>query len=139
MKTLFRGGTVVSGTGKRRADILVEDETIAAVGQIEEAADHVVDVSGRLIFPGFIDGHTHMDLEVSGTVTADSFSTGTKAEIVSGTTCLIDFATQNRGETLAFALNRWHEKADGGSSCDYAFHLAISDWNEHVSRELEDR
>ena len=105
MKTLFRGGTVVSARGKRKLDVLVEDERIRAVdGHIEDSEAHVVDVTGKLIFPGFIDGHTHMDLEVSGTVTADGFETGTRAELAGGTTCLIDFATQNRGETLACAL-----------------------------------
>lgn len=138
MKTLFRGGTVVSGQEKRKLDILVEDETIQAVaGRIEDSEAQIVDVSGKLIFPGFIDGHTHMDLEVSGTVTADGFETGTRAELAGGTTCLIDFATQNKGETLGFALERWHQKADGKSSCDYAFHLALSDWNETISQELE--
>ena len=110
MKTLFRGGTVVNGQGKRKLDILIEDEIIQAVaGQIDDPEADIVDVTGKLIFPGFIDGHTHMDLEVSGTVTADGFATGTKAELAGGTTCLIDFATQNRGETLAYALNRWHK------------------------------
>lgn len=138
MKTLFRGGTVVSARGKRKLDVLVEDERIRAVdGHIEDSEAHVVDVTGKLIFPGFIDGHTHMDLEVSGTVTADGFETGTRAELAGGTTCLIDFATQNRGETLACALEHWHRKADGKSSCDYTFHLALSDWNEQISRELE--
>ena len=138
MKTLFRGGTVVSGQDMRKLDILVEGETIQAVaGTIDDSEARIVDISGKLIFPGFIDGHTHMDLEVSGTVTADGFETGTKAELAGGTTCLIDFATQNKGETLAYALERWHEKADGKSSCDYAFHLALSDWNESINRELE--
>lgn len=137
MKTLFRGGIVVSAREKKRLDILVEGEVIAAVGErISDADARVVDVSGRLIFPGFIDGHTHMDLEVAGTVTADGFLTGTRAELAGGTTCLIDFATQNRGETLDYALRHWHGKADGKSSCDYAFHLAISDWNAEIDREL---
>lgn len=138
MKTLFQGGTVVSGTEMRRMDVLVEDERILAVGEnLKEPGAHIVDVSQKLVFPGFIDGHTHMDLEVSGTVTADGFETGTKAELAGGTTCLIDFATQNKGETLDYALKRWHRKAEGRASCDYAFHLAISDWNEEVSRELD--
>ena len=138
MKTLFRGGIVVSGRAQKELDILVDGEKIAAVGRrLSDADAHVVDVSGKFVFPGFIDGHTHMDLEVSGTVTADGFDTGTQAELAGGTTCLIDFATQNKGESLSYALKRWHEKADGQACCDYAFHLAISDWNEEVSRELE--
>lgn len=139
MKTLFTGGIVVSGTKKRKRDVLVEDGRIAAVGEhLTDEEARVLDVSGKLIFPGFIDGHTHMDLEVSGTVTADGFESGTRAEAAGGTTCLIDFATQNKGETLGYALKHWHEKADGKASCDYAFHLALSDWNGDVSRELDD-
>lgn len=137
-RLLFRGGMVVSGTGVTEADVLVEGERIAAVGNISETGGaEIVDVSGKYLFPGFIDAHTHMDLDVSDTVTADGFDSGTKAELSGGTTCIIDFATQNRGETLKYALEHWHEKADGKASCDYAFHLALSDWNDQVSRELE--
>ena len=137
MKRLFRGGIVVSGARQRRADVLTEDEKILQVeSRIEDADAEVTDITGKYLFPGFIDGHTHMDLEVAGTVTADGFDTGTKAEIAGGTTCIVDFATQNRGESLAFALARWHEKADGKASCDYAFHLALSDWNASVKKEL---
>ena len=109
-KQLFRGGTVVSGTGCQKADVLAEGEKITAVGRNLKAEDaETVDVTGRYLFPGFIDAHTHMDLEVSGTVTADGFDTGTKAELAGGTTCIVDFATQNRGESLPYALARWHE------------------------------
>lgn len=141
MKRLLKGGTLVSGEGCRKADVLMEE----ASGRIEAVAEEiapeenceVVDVEGKLIFPGFIDGHTHFDLEVSGTVTADDFASGTKAAVAGGTTLIIDFATQNKGETLHQALDNWHKKADGRSSCDYGFHMAISDWNEDISRELE--
>lgn len=139
MKRLFRGGIVVSGEGQKKADVLVEGEKIAGIGSGLEGEDaEVIDVTGKYLFPGFIDGHTHMDLEVSGTVTADGFDTGTKAELAGGTTCIVDFATQNKGESLAYALKRWHEKADGKASCDYAFHLALSDWNESVKEELKE-
>lgn len=137
MERLFRGGKIVSADGVRQLDLLVRDDKIAAVGEhLEVNNAEIVDVTGKYLFPGFIDAHTHMDLEVSGTVTADGFETGTKAEISGGTTCIVDFATQNKGETLAYALEQWHKKADGRSSCDYAFHLAISDWNEEISSEL---
>ena len=97
MKRLFRGGTVVSGDGLKKMDVLVKGEKILAMGEDLEFKDaEIVDVTGKLLFPGFIDPHTHMDLEVSGTVTADGFDTGTKAEIAGGTTCIIDFATQNK-------------------------------------------
>lgn len=137
MKRLFKGGTIVSGEGMKQLDILVKGEKILAVGEDLEFRDaEIEDVSGKYLFPGFIDAHTHMALEVSGTITADKFDTGTKAEIAGGTTCIVDFATQNKGESLKEALDNWHKKADGESSCDYAFHLAISDWNEKVSEEL---
>lgn len=122
-----------------KLDLLVKGEKILAVGKDLDFPDaETVDVRGKLLFPGFIDAHTHMALEVSGTVTADKFDTGTKAELAGGTTCIIDYATQYRGESLRQGLDNWHKKADGHSSCDYAFHLAITDWNEEVSRELEE-
>ena len=139
MKRVFRGGIIVSGSESKKADVLIEDEKIVSVGEnLNAEGAEVVDVTGKYLFPGFIDGHTHMDLEVSGTVTADGFDTGTRAELAGGTTCIVDFATQNKGESLAFALKHWHEKADGKANCDYAFHLALSDWNEEISRELEE-
>lgn len=138
-KILFQGGTVISSTGRTKADLLVEGGKILAVGSsLDAEGAEVVNVAGKYLFPGFIDSHTHMDLEVSGTVTADGFDTGTRAELSGGTTCIVDFATQNRGETLSYALKHWHEKADGKANCDYAFHLALSDWNESVSQELEE-
>ena len=138
MKRLFRGGIVVSGEECKKADVLIEDEKIVKVEEnIEDPADEVLDVTGKYLFPGFIDGHTHMALEVSGTITADDFDTGTRAELAGGTTCIVDFATQNKGESLDLALENWHKKADGKAHCDYAFHLAISDWNPDISSELE--
>lgn len=138
MKRLFRGGIVISGSDQKVADVLTEDQVIIKVEEhIEDAEAEIVDVAGKYLFPGFIDGHTHMDLDVSSTVTADGFDTGTKAELAGGTTCIVDFATQNKGESLSYALEHWHQKADGRASCDYAFHLAISDWNQKISDELE--
>lgn len=142
MKRMLKGGIVISGSESRRLDVLMDDEsgTITQVGANlpPGLADEVTDVSGKLLFPGFIDAHTHFDLEVSGTVTADNYESGTRAALSGGTTLIIDFATQNKGESLAEALANWHRKADHNSSCDYAFHMAISDWNEQISEELEE-
>lgn len=90
------------------------------------------------MFSGFIDGHTHLDMPVSGTVTADDFASGSIAALAGGTTTLIDFATQDRGDTLAHTLEIWHGRADGKCSCDYGFHMAITDWNERTRAELHD-
>ena len=130
----FRGGTVVSAGGSEKRDIYVENGRITQSGE----ADTEVDVSGCLLFPGFIDSHTHMDMPVSGTVTADSFPTGTAAAVAGGTTVIVDFATQDRGHTLREALDLWHERADGRCACDYGFHMAVTDWNAHTARELQD-
>ena len=137
MGTLLRGGSVVSGQGVCRGDVLLEGEKIAAVGENLPVGDaNVVDCTGKLLFPGFIDGHTHFDLEVAGTITADDFATGTRAAIRGGTTTVVDFAAPDKGETLASGLERWRRKAAAGTFCDYGFHMTIDDWNEGISREI---
>ena len=139
MKILLKGGTVVSGEGTAIQDVLIEDEKISKVGQnLAENGAEIVDVSGKLLFPGFIDAHTHFDLEAAGTVTADDFDTGSRAALLGGTTTVIDFATQYHGESLNHAFAHWLNKAKGKASCDYGFHMAISDWNAAVSEELTD-
>lgn len=135
-KLLFKGGTLVSARGAKKADVLISGEKIVAVGKHLSADAQVVNVSGKLIFPGFIDAHTHFDLEVSDTVTADDFEAGTRAALAGGVTTVVDFATQNKGEMLTDALNNWHMKVFANSSCDYAFHMAISDWREDIKNEL---
>ena len=139
MRTLFKGGTVVSGQGTRPADVLVEGETISAVG-MDLSADgaQIVDCAGKLLFPGFIDAHTHFDLAVAGTVTADDFATGSRAALRGGTTTVIDYAAPDKGETLACGLAKWREKAADRCACDYGFHMAVTEWNEATRAELAD-
>ena len=128
----FAGGIVVSARGQERRDVYADAGKIVPPGP----ADETVDVSGCLLFPGFIDAHTHMDMPVSGTVTADSFPSGTAAAVAGGTTVILDFATQDRGHTLAEALDLWHTRADGRCACDYGFHMAVTDWNDRTKKEL---
>ena len=103
MKKVLKGGTVVGGSGSVRADVLIDGEKVAAVGtgeEMERLADEdtqIVDVEGCLLFPGFIDAHTHFDLHVAGTVTADDFATGTRAAVRGGTTTIVDFGTSMKG------------------------------------------
>ena len=87
----------------------------------------VIDCTGKLLFPGFIDAHTHFDLDVCNTSTADDFYTGGRAALKGGTTLVIDFACPNKGETLQYGLDLWHKKADGRTACDYSFHMTIDD------------
>ena len=108
MKTLLRGGLVVSGGEVRQADVLLEKGQIAAVGsQLPSEGAHIVDCAGKLLFPGFIDGHTHFDLPVAGTITADDFATGSRAALRGGTTMVVDFSAPDKGETLHHGLDLW--------------------------------
>ena len=139
MKYLFKNGTVVSGRGTRRADVLVEDEKILQVARgISDPLARTVDVTGKLLLPGFIDAHTHFDLDVCNTTTADDFDSGTRSAIRGGTTTVVDFACPNKGESLHYGLDLWHKKADGNCWCDYGFHMTIDDWTEDIEREIDD-
>ena len=140
MKYLLKNGTVVSGEKSEKLDVLVEGEKIINVGRDLGSDDaEVIDVTGKLLFPGFIDGHTHFDLEVAGTVTADDFETGTRAALLGGTTLVIDYASQDKGgHTLKEGLDKWHKKADGKCSCDYSFHMSIVEWNDKTEAEVQD-
>ena len=139
MMRLFKGGTVVSGRGTKRADVLIDGEKIVQVGRNIIAPNaQVIDVTGMLLLPGFIDAHTHFDLDVCNTTTTDDFTSGSRAALRGGTTTVVDFACPNKGETLHDGLKLWHEKADGKTYCDYGFHMTIDDWNETIEREIDD-
>ena len=139
MKYLFNIGTVVSGRGTRRADVLVENEKILQVGRnLSDPLARAIDVTGKLLMPGFIDAHTHFDLDVCNTTTADNFDSGTKSAIRGGTTTIVDFACPNKGESLHHGLDLWHRKADGKCWCDYGFHMTIDDWNAEIEKEIDD-
>lgn len=135
---IIQNGQLVSPQGLTKADLAIEDGRIAAIAEHIEPGenDTVQDAEGCYVFPGFIDGHTHLDMDSGVTVTADDFTTGTRAAVCGGTTTLVDFATQDKGDTLMHALEAWHKKAQGKSSCNYAFHMAITDWNEAVKAEI---
>ena len=137
MKTLFKNATVVNADGSRVADVLVCNDKIKLIDDHIESPDaRVVDCAGLLMFPGAIDAHTHFDLDVANTTTADDFRTGTRAALRGGTTAVVDFACPNKGESLQYGLDLWHKKADGRSACDYGFHMTIDDWNESIPAEL---
>lgn len=136
--TILQNGALMTPEGPMNADLRMDG------GKIAEIAPHirpgggedVVDASGCWVCPGFIDGHTHLDLDTGATRTADDFASGTRAAVCGGTTTICDFATQDRGDTMAHALEVWHGLADGMSSCNYAFHMAVTDWNERTKAEL---
>lgn len=139
MDILLKGGMVVSPEESKIMDVLIKGEIIARIGEnLSAEGAKVIDVSGKLLFPGFIDTHTHFDLDAGTFFTADDFLSGSNAAIVGGTTTVLDHTTQNRGETLKEALAIWHKKADGKASCDYGFHMSISEWNDSTREELKE-
>ena len=136
-RLLFTGGTVITAEGSYQADVLVEDEKIIAVGAaLSSDGAETVDASAKLVMPGFIDAHTHMDMPFGGTVTADDWATGTAAAAAGGTTTIIDFALQEEGGALAGAVETWTEKARDKALIDYGFHVAITDLRDDVKTEL---
>lgn len=138
MGIVLRGGRIVTAVDDYRADLRIEGEQVVAIGKdIRRPEDKVLEVDGCFLFPGGIDPHTHFDLPVGNTVTADDFSSGTKAALLGGTTTIIDFATQFKGETLSSALANWHAKAVGKCYADYGFHMAITDWHADTPREMD--
>jgi dihydropyrimidinase len=140
MRTVIAGGTVVSATGRRSADVLVDGSRI--VGVVDPDAHdwgrdaRVLDATGRYVLPGGVDAHTHMELPVSGTVSADDFVTGTRAALLGGTTTIVDYAGQDRGGGLLEGVERWRERASGRACGDYAFHLMVTDVRPDVLDEM---
>ena len=139
MGIVLKGGKVITAEKTYESDVRIEGKKIVSIGEnLIQEGDKVVDVTGCYLLPGGIDPHTHMDLDVGSTVTADDFESGTKAAVMGGTTTLIDFATQDRGHSLKEALANWHKKAENKCYCDYGFHMAITEWNKSISEEMKD-
>src|SRR5437764_10365421 len=138
MRTLIKNGTVVTATDTYKGDVLVEDETISTIGSsLDVQADTTIDAAGKYVLPGGIDVHTHMDMPFGGSKSADDFETGTKAAAFGGTTTIVDFAIQYRGQTLHHAMETWAAKADGKAVIDYGFHMIVTELNDQVEGEMD--
>ena len=140
MRTLITNGTIVTADGSYPADVLIDGETIAAIGAglagMAEV-DETIDATGRYVIPGGIDVHTHMELPFGGTAAKDTFETGTRAAAFGGTTSIVDFAVQSRGASLREGLDTWHAKAEGNAVLDYGFHMIMSDVNDDTLKEMD--
>src|SRR3981189_581489 len=137
MRTLIKSGTVVTATDQYKGDVLVEAEQAAGiVTTLDIVADRVIDATAKYVLPGGIDVHTHLDMPFGGTTSADDFETGTRAAAFGGTTTLIDFAIQYKGQTLRTAFDTWMQKASGKAVCDYAFHCIITDLADAQLKEM---
>ena len=142
MSVLIKNGRVVTAVDDYHADLFIEGETVSMIGKnLNVKAEKEIDAEGKLVIPGGIDPHTHMDMPFGGTKSCDDFETGTRAAAFGGTTTLIDFAIQTKGRSTFEALETWHKKADGKTAIDYGFHMIITDMEEerlHEMRTLAD-
>ncbi len=133
---IIRSGTLVTASEVIRADLLIRDERIAAIGEDIAADDaEIIDAEGKLIFPGGVDPHTHLDLPMFDTVSSDDHYTGHKAAAFGGTTTVMDFIPQDQ-PTLRKAIENWHRKADEKAAVDFGFHMNITSLDEDVMAEI---
>ena len=138
MTLLIKNGTIVTATDEYKGDVYVDGETISTIGtSLTMSADRTIDATGKYLFPGGIDVHTHMDMPFGGSQSSDDFETGTIAAAHGGTTTIVDFAIQYRGQTLHHAWETWMKKADGKAAIDYGFHMIITELNDQVETEMD--
>ncbi len=137
MSVLIKGGRIVTAADDYVGDIYVESETITLIGEsLDIAADTVIDAAGKIVMPGAIDPHTHIEMFFGGTVTCDDFTSGTVSAAFGGTTTLIDFCMQAPGTSFEAALANYHEKIERCPPViDVGFHIGVTDLREGGSLE----
>lgn len=137
MRTLIKNGRIVTAVDDYFADVFIDGETVTTIGRsLDIEADIVIDASGKLVIPGGIDPHTHMELPFGGTQSSDDFFTGTRAAAFGGTTTIIDFAVQYKGESMIEAVDNWHRKAEGKTCIDYGFHLITTEFEDGHAEQM---
>lgn len=137
MSVLIKNGRIITATDDYFADVYIEGEKVELIGRdLDVQADEVLDAAGRYVIPGGIDPHTHMDMPFGGTTSADDFESGTKAAAWGGTTTLVDFAIQTKGESTIQGLDTWHAKAEGKATIDYGFHMIVTDMPDERLPEM---
>lgn len=138
MSILIKNGRIITAVDDYNADVFIERDKVSVIGRkLELEADEIIDAAGKLVIPGGLDPHTHLDMPFGGTVSADNFETGTLAAAFGGTTTLIDFAIQTKGHSTLEALDTWHKKAQGQAAIDYGFHMIITDLEENRVQEMK--
>jgi dihydropyrimidinase len=137
MTTLIKNGRIITATDDYVADVFIDGETVSMIGEnLPVKADKTIDAAGLLVIPGAIDPHVHMELPFGGTVSSDSFETGTRAAAFGGTTTIIDFAIQYHGKTFQQTIDDWHAKAAGNCAIDYSYHLAVTEYQPQHEKEF---
>src|ERR1700759_5450874 len=130
MTTLIKNGRIITAADDYVADIYIDGETIATIAKYvpQNMGDQTIDAKGKLVVPGSIDPHVHMELPFGGTVSSDDFKTGTIAAAFGGTTSIIDFAIQYKGKTFKETLDDWDSRAGPKCAIDYSYHLAVTEY-----------
>lgn len=138
MSVLIKNGRIITADADYVADIFIEGETISTIGKsLDVKADKVIDAAGKLVMPGGIDPHVHLDMPFMGTYSSDSYETGTRAALYGGTTMVIDFILQTQGKSLQSALDEWRGRSDKNCVGDYSFHMAVTDFNDDTKKEIK--
>ncbi|MBF9220942.1 dihydropyrimidinase [Hymenobacter ruricola] len=139
MSILLKNGRVVTADSDAVCDILIEGETIVSIGRnLAAAGAEVIDCTGKIIVPGGIDPHVHLEMPFMGTFSSDTYETGTRAALHGGTTMVIDFILQKQGNSLRSAFEEWSGRATGNAVGDYSFHMAVTDFNPSTKEEIKD-
>ncbi len=139
MSVLIKNGQIITADADYTADIFIEGEQIKTIGKdLKVQADKEIDASGKLVFPGGIDPHVHLDMPFMGTFSSDNYETGTRAALFGGTTMVIDFILQKQGNSLRSALEEWQSRSNGNCVGDYSFHMAVTDFNENTKKEIQE-
>jgi dihydropyrimidinase len=141
MRTVIKNGTVVTADQTMAADLLIDDETIVAMAAPGshnwlEGSPKVIDAARKYVVPGGVDVHTHFELPFGGTFVSDSFESGTRAAAFGGTTTVVDFAVQVKGEAVRDGFEAWMAKAEGNCAIDYGFHMIVGDINDSSLKEM---
>ena len=139
MSILLKNGRVVTADSDAVCDILIEGESIVSIGRnLSAEGAEVIDCTGRIVVPGGIDPHVHLEMPFMGTFSSDTYETGTRAALHGGTTTVIDFILQKQGSSLRSAFEEWSGRATGNAVGDYSFHMAVTDFNPNTQEEIKD-
>ncbi len=139
MSTLIKNGRIITAEQDYTADIYIENEKVTTISSnLKIEADNVLDASGKYVIPGGIDAHTHLDMPFGGTVSCDDFENGTRAAAFGGTTSIVDFAIQTKGNKMREALDTWWAKAEGKATTDYGLHMIVTDLPDADIEDMSD-
>ncbi|MDH5474121.1 MAG: dihydropyrimidinase [Cyclobacteriaceae bacterium] len=137
MSILIKNGRIITAVDDYQADIFIENETITVIGKnLSMVADKEIDAAGKLVLPGGVDPHVHLDMPFMGTYSSDDYETGTRAALHGGTTSVIEFILQTQGDTLHNALKTWQDKSLHKAVGDFSYHMAVTDFNDDVAKEV---